>query len=663
MRTLLLAVLLFGTLLTTHAQSLSGNLHEGSGRSALGYGNVDIYRGDDLIASVLTDRYGNFNVRLDTGSYKCVVNYDGYESVTKTVRVKADEKVDFSVDEDASKPKRERKRAAGTKLVMSYDMAVGAPAVISPASTTLAPTYAVPAGDAESIEYAAPAYTAPISTGELDIPSPAALTMGYFAADDGSSMKKDVGYGVLTAGEVNDFSKWTMWQDIAANTLGALRDMWAIAPSGRYTLDLQNRSGLPTADAVVHLKRKDGTVLFSARTDNTGKAELWSTLDAKAERMRGQLVMDVEYNGLTTRVKHVTPFERSVNHLVLDVPCGRSDNVDVAFVVDATGSMQDELDFLTAEMNDIIFRSKRISDQLNFRFANVFYRDTGSTEAYATRCMDFSRVLSASVNFISDQAADGGGDTPEAVDLALDSAINHLSWSTDARARIIFLILDAGPHITPEVQQKMQALTKQAAAKGIRIVPITASGTGKATEYLMRTLALGTNGTYTFLTNHSGVGDDHIEPTTDHYDVESLNDLLVRVLKSYTYMPGCDQQIPELELGYADSLVVDPITAQQVDSTGSGLINESTGLATDSATIRWSYYPNPTSGIVNLTADVDIAELYVTDLSGKVMQVVKGLQAAKTVQIDLTAYATGIYLIRYPYGKAWLSGKVVLQRM
>jgi hypothetical protein len=35
-----------------------------------------------------------------------------------------------------------------------------------------------------------------------------------------------------------------------------------------------------------------------------------------------------------------------------------------------------------------------------------------------------------------------------------------------------------------------------------------------------------------------------MEPSTDHYDVESLNDLLVRVLKSYTYMPDCQQQTP-----------------------------------------------------------------------------------------------------------------------
>lgn len=665
MRPLLLSLLLIGTIHTALAQCISGNLHEGTGRSALGYGNVDIYRGDELIASVLTDRYGNFNVRLDTGEYKCVVNYDGYESETRIVRVNADEKVDFAVKEDKSKPKRERHLAAKSIAASStrvdfapayaeptFGGSIGLTSPTSPATLDAVGTFAMPMREVEML-YSAP----PMGFDAKDMEVTEEADRAF---EERPEEKKTAAHGVLTAGEVNDFSKWTMWQDIAGNTLSTLRDLWGTAPTGRYTLDLQNKSGLPIADAVVRLKKKDGTELYSARTDNTGKAELWATLDAKADAVKGKLMMEVEYNGKTTRIDNVKPFERSVNRLALDVPCGPSDNVDVAFVVDATGSMQDELDFLTAEMNDIIFRSKRISDQLNFRFANVFYRDIGSDEEYATRCMDFSRVLSASVNFISDQKADGGGDVPEAVDLALDSAINHLSWSEQARARVLFLILDAGPHITPEVQQKIQALTKQAASKGIRIVPITASGTGKATEYLMRTLALGTNGTYTFLTNHSGVGSDHLEPTTDHYDVESLNDLLVRVLKSYTYMPGCDQQIPELELGYADSLVIDPLTAQQVDSTGA--ISESTGLATDSATIRWSYYPNPTTGIVNLTADVDMAELYVTDLSGKVMQIVRGLQASKTVQIDLGAYATGIYLIRYPYGKAWLSGKVVLQR-
>jgi hypothetical protein len=625
MRLLFLTVLSLGIVFTSPGQSLSGNLSTGRAMEALCYGNVDIYRGDELVASVLTDRWGNFHVPLDTGLYKCVVSYDGYEPSSRMVKVKADETMDFSVKEDASRPARKPLPAAG----MEDRMSEGARDHAFHESSS-------------SMER------------ERMLLEPTIGTSGLLGPGGGR-----VGHGRLTAGEVNDFSKWTQWEDLSATTLGAMRTLWSIAPYGRYTLDLQMRNGLPIADAVVHLERKDGTKLFSARTDNTGKAELWAALDARAGSSSDQLLLAVEYGGRTIRVDRAKPFAQGVNRLVLDVPCGPSDNVDVAFVVDATGSMQDELDFLRAEMNDIIFRSKQIGDRLNFRFANVFYRDVGSSEAYLTRSMDFTRVLSAAVNFISDQRADGGGDTPEAVEVALDSAINHLSWSTDARTRIIFLVLDAGPHNTPEVRKGMQVLVQQAAAKGIRIVTLAASGVDKGTEYLMRTLALGTNGTYTFLTDHSGIGAPHIEPSTDHYDVESLNNLLVRVLKSYTYMPDCTQQIPELELGYPDSVVA--VTAPRSD-TASTDPDGPTGLPTPIPRIRWSYWPNPTSGIVHIKADTAIAELYITDLSGKVLQLVKGLKADEPVQVDLSAYATGVYLIRYPYGTRWLSGQVVLQR-
>jgi hypothetical protein len=149
--------------------------------------------------------------------------------------------------------------------------------------------------------------------------------------------------------------------------------------------------------------------------------------------------------------------------------------------------MSDELSFLTAEMNDVMFQAKQISTRLNFSFANVFYRDRG--DAYLTRTQDFTRVLSESVAFVSEQRAGGGGDFPEAVDVALDSAINGLSWSEDARTRIVFLILDAPPHNTSAIQERLQLMSKQAARRGIRIVPLVASGIDKATEYLMRNMA------------------------------------------------------------------------------------------------------------------------------------------------------------------------------
>ena len=122
---------------------------------------------------------------------------------------------------------------------------------------------------------------------------------------------------------------------------------------------------------------------------------------------------------------------------------------------------------------------------------------------------------------------------------ALDKAINHLSWNEEARARIIFLILDAPPHNTEANQAKLNALMREAAKKGIRIVPVGASGINKSTEYLMRTMAIATNGTYTFLTDHSGIGNSHIEPSTDEYEVETFNDILVRIVKSYTFFYSC----------------------------------------------------------------------------------------------------------------------------
>lgn len=622
--TLLFAAGLFCLLNTSYAQSISGNLNAAGSSEVLSYANVDIYKGDKLVASVLSDKAGNFNVALDTGVYKCVINYSGYVSETRTIRVKSDEKADFSVKADPAKPKRERSHSPDLGRIESH-----APARIA---------------ESEAIRGFA-------GHGEV------MLYDGIFEehkAHSGSGRS-----GALTAGEVNDFSKWKMWNDLTGAELNKYQSTWNISPKGRYTLELHTPGGIPLADAVVRLKKRNNEVLFTARTDNTGKAECWLTILNENPVIEGGLYMDVTYNGKTTKVERIKPFDEKMNHLVLDVTCKASENVDIAFVVDATGSMGDELSYLKAEMNEIVFQSKQISSSLNFRFANVFYRDKGVNELYLTRSMDFSRVLSESVDYISAQAAGGGGDYEEAVEIALDTAINRLSWSENARARILFLILDAPPHNTPENQIKLRALIEQAAAKGIRIVPIGASGINKSTEYLMRTLALGTNGTYTFLTSHSGIGNAHIEPSTDKFDVELLSQLLVRILKSYTYMPDCEQQLPDLQLEYPDSLVVYPSDSAD---TAAIVTQEPKDSLPDPKSIKWSYYPNPTNGIVNIVAEVDIPELYVTDLSGKVLQVLNNLEKDRVVQIDLSTYATGIYLIRYPVGKTWLSGKVVLQR-
>ena len=648
MKAFLSIVTLFILCSTGYSQSIAGNLNSVETKASLSYGNVDIYKGDKLVASVLTDRAGNFYIPLDSGTYTCVVQYSGYLPVTKEITVKADEKSDFSINADKTKkqpaPREEREAATTFMATYSETKSLGSVATYS---------FSTPESGKAKDSGGSYRMVSEPTFGE-------SITDGLFAPPPKSANQAKS--GALTAGEINDFSKWKMWQDIAGSELSTYQSAWNIAPKGRYTIMLQGKTGLPLANAKVSLIEDGKKVLFNARTDNTGKAECWLTIRNENPEVKGKLSLKVMYQGQTKVIDRITAFEESINHLALDVRCEQTENVDIAFVVDATGSMGDELNYLKAEMNDIVFKSKQISNSLNFRFANVFYRDKGANELYLTRKMDFSRVLSESVAYIDDQYAGGGGDYEEAVESALDTAINGLQWSENARTRVLFLILDAPPHNTIDVQSKLQNLINKAAEKGIRIVPIGASGINKSTEYLMRALALGTNGTYTFLTNHSGIGGDHIAPSTDKFDVETLNDLVVRILKSYTYMPDCDQQMPDLDLTYSDSVVEIPDSTLTASIDTTGLKDSSRTVIPDPVKVTWSYYPNPTNGIVNIVSEVDIPELYITDLTGKALQVLNNIEANRVVQVDLGTYATGIYLIRYPVGKNWVSGKVVLQR-
>ena len=126
--------------------------------------------------------------------------------------------------------------------------------------------------------------------------------------------------------------------------------------------------------------------------------------------------------------------------------------------------------------------------------------------------------------------ADGGGDFPEAVGPALDSAIFDHQWSDSAVSRLCFLVLDAPPHEDANTIGSMQVSLEAAAQKGIRVIPVAASGVDKSTELFLRMADILTGSTYVFLTNDSGIGGPHLEPTIGDYQVELLNALLTRLI-------------------------------------------------------------------------------------------------------------------------------------
>jgi hypothetical protein len=442
---------------------------------------------------------------------------------------------------------------------------------------------------------------------------------------------------VITAGEVNDFNKWKMWEDYNENEFKTYSEFWGMRSTNRYSIQLTDKKHNAIMNEPVFLvNRISKDTVWRTITDNTGKAELWAGFfnSSEADPLKSNKKEDyfiTDRSGNT--VINPSEFSQGVNLLVTDKFCQFSNEVEIAFVVDATGSMEDEIEFLKLELEDVIRNTMEKYQSLSLRAASVFYRD--KRDEYLTKNISFNDDLLKTLNFIKLQNAKGGGDFPEAVEDALTTAIDSLQWNKNTRTKLLFLILDAPPH--KEAKERMQQLIFKAAAMGIRIVPIACSGTDKSTEFLLRSMALATNGTYTFLTNHSGIGNNHIEPTTDKYEVELLNNLLQRIIGQFLYAKDCTKE---------DSKQVLQPDTRQPDNI-----------------LSLKLFPNPTNGRFTIESNKDIREIFIADFSGKLIMKLATTDKKGRWQVDIGNYPAGVYIVKYiTDDNKWGGEKVILMR-
>ena len=334
--------------------------------------------------------------------------------------------------------------------------------------------------------------------------------------------------GLVTAGEWNDLDNWDFYQKtLMKEPFKGFPDDWQMYTNHRIAVAITAKNK-PAANATVTLFRND-TPIWTAKTDNLGRAELWVGAFQKEKELNPTLLrLKVNEQWVST----ATISETQVNRIALDETLPSPTNlVQIAFMVDATGSMGDELEFLKMDLKKVINEVQKTNTQLKISTATVFYRDEG--DEYVVKHSPFTEDINQTTEFISQQRADGGGDFPEAVDKALVQ-LNQLQWQPEARTRMAFLVLDAPPHNKPAVISSIQYSVKTAAASGIKLIPVVASGIDKTTEFLMRFIAMYTNGTYVFITDHSGIGNKHLEPSVGEYQVEKLSDLMVRLIKKYS---------------------------------------------------------------------------------------------------------------------------------
>lgn len=115
--------------------------------------------------------------------------------------------------------------------------------------------------------------------------------------------------------------------------------------------------------------------------------------------------------------------------------------LEVVIVFDSTGSMEGEI----FEVKDKIERMGTVLFRIveKTRISVCTYRDDGAK--YVVKGIPLTSNLGAIIDFLSDVAAGGGGDNPEAVEAGLEWAITRNQYRPKAR-KVILLFGDAPPH-------------------------------------------------------------------------------------------------------------------------------------------------------------------------------------------------------------------------
>ncbi|KYG05922.1 hypothetical protein BE21_37810 [Sorangium cellulosum] len=207
-------------------------------------------------------------------------------------------------------------------------------------------------------------------------------------------------------------------------------------------------------------------------------------------------------------------------------PPGPKETLDVSLIIDTTGSMGDEITYLQTEfiaLSESIFAKYPNAAQ---RWSLVVYKDT--EDDYVVRWFDFRDDPDEFQAKLAAQAAGGGGDFPEAPDMALSKAAD-LAWRTgNDTARLAFWVADAPHHDTNAgaMAEGIRALKDL----GVHVYPVASSGVDELTEITMRSAAQLTGGRYLFLTDDSGVGGAHKEPTIPCYYVTKLDRAILRMV-------------------------------------------------------------------------------------------------------------------------------------
>lgn len=333
--------------------------------------------------------------------------------------------------------------------------------------------------------------------------------------NDGINNDKLPQAGQLTSSALFDNDHYDYWKKLISSTdnekgiYDNYESRFSFNTKNRIKITLKNASGVEvTIDEQ------------TARTDVNGVAYIYPTVTKEEYDLK------IKYVNINNETIELSKQINGDFEMSIDDAKPRENVIELMLIIDTTGSMGDELEYLKSELAYVIEEIKKNNNDISIYIALLFYRD--QNDAYITKYVEFTDDVNLTIAELKKQGANGGGDFEEAVQIAFNEALQK-NWTSKNSTKIILHVADAPAH-DQDIQQWNDCVLK-ASSMGIQIITIASSGIDRKTEYFFRAQSMITNGVYTYLTNHSGIGYDHLTPIREDEEiVEYLNLMLTRLI-------------------------------------------------------------------------------------------------------------------------------------
>ena len=428
--------------------------------------------------------------------------------------------------------------SATSDLYLETTMSTGIEVDEAAPLSTSPPTLIMSDDDAVDMDMAEEA--PPVDIIESESRSGADTTMAY--APDPAVARNNISSEPLRAGEIDDNAEWDDYQDYRNEFLDdygtfGVRD---VDTTGRQVIRVIDSDGNPVLNACVEIFNGD-THITSTLTYATGMTMFFPNLNKDTRYVDTFRVVASKGETVTE-----TTLDRDVVGAVttIELPISQQYErvqLDVMFLLDATGSMGDEIAQLQGNILAISEQIDALPGNIDVRYGLVTYLDRG--DVYVTRVHEFTDSVSEFQEDLIAVVAQGGGDYPESMNEGLDMALNAVDWRSDDTVRLMFLVADAPPHVDYQDDADYSLLMQDALARGIKIHQIASGGLQPEGEFVMRQIAQFTMGRFLFLTYDEGVvgtvGDDRPdlevgvpedEQGIGDYSVSQLDELVLRLI-------------------------------------------------------------------------------------------------------------------------------------